>query len=67
MIVRPKERITKMARYQVLTDWRWFDRGFAVVDVLTVNPRDPDRRPEWVLQTNDKKCAEEFAAELNAE
>jgi hypothetical protein len=56
-----------MARYQVLTDWRWFDRGFAVVDVLTVNPRDPDRRPEWVLQTNDKKRAEEFAAELNAE
>ncbi len=52
-------------RYQVAdTDWRRFDRKFAVVDVLT---KGPDGLPEWVLQVNDRQRAEEYAAELNAE
>lgn len=50
----------KSGRFQIETDWRRFDREFAVVDSLRPG------RP-WVLQTNDQHRATTFAFELNAE
>jgi hypothetical protein len=47
-----------MTKYQIVEDWRLFDRKYAVVNRLT---------GEWIIQTNDKERAEHYLLEAEAQ
>lgn len=50
-----------MGRFQVVHDWRRYDRRYAVVDTFSY---DRDGGFKIMLQTNDSRRAHEYAYEL---